>query len=155
MPGSPVGPFVGSSWRQQTMIHVETFNMSDRVALNVRSTCDERTRDRHMREPFLNSAQTHLAPKPPVFESQRMCERSRKRASLMITHNDQTTYQTIHFKHNNTNTWAKTVPGINSNGISPTARTTGRTAPSCQILRGWYTSQPTRQSCISGKRGIE
>ena len=41
-----------------------------------------------------------------------MRERSRKRASLPITHNDQTTYQTIHVKHNNTNTWAKTVPGI-------------------------------------------
>ena len=131
MPGSPVGPFVGSSWRQQTMLHVETFNMSDRVALNGRSTCDERTCDRNTREPFLNCAQARLAPKPP------------------------TTYQTIHFKHNNTNTWAKRVPGINSNGISPTARTTGRTAPSCQILHGWYTSQPTRQSCISGKREIE
>ena len=152
MPGSPVGPFVVSSWRQQTMLHVETFNMSDRVAVNGRSTCDERTCDRNTREPFLNRAQTHLV---PVFESRRMRERSRKRASLTITHNDQTTYQTIHFKHNNTNTWAKTVPRINSNGISPTARTTGRTAPSCQILRGWYTSQPTRQSCISGKRGIE
>ena len=150
MPGSPVGPFVGSSWRQQTMLHVETFNMSDRVALNGRSTCDRNTC-----EPFLNRAQACLAPKPPIFESRRMRERSCKRASLMITHNDQTTYQTIHFKHNNTNTWAKTVPGINSNGISPTARTTGRTTPSCQILRGWYTSQPTRQSCISGKRGIE
>ena len=150
MPGSPVGPFVGSSLRQQTMLHVETFNMRDRVALNGRGTCDRNTR-----EPFLNRAQAHLAPKPPVFESRRMRERSRKRASLTITHNDQTTYQTIHFKHNNTNTWAKTVPGINSNGISPTSRTTGRTAPSCQILRGWYTSQPTRQSGILGKRGIE
>ena len=38
----------------------------------------------------------------------------------MIMHSDQTTYQTIHFKHNNTNTWAKTVLGINSNRISPT-----------------------------------
>ena len=155
MPGSPVGPFVGSSWRQQTMLHVETFNMSDRVALNGRSTCDEHTCDRNTREPFLNHVQAHLAPKLPVFESQCMRERSRKHASLTITHNDQTTYQTIHFKHNNTNTWAKTVPGINSNGTSPTARTTGRTAPSCQILRGWYTSHPTRQSCISQKRGIE
>ena len=155
MPGSPVGPFVGSSWRQQTMLHVETFNMSDRVALNGRSTCDERTCDRNTRGTFLNRVQAHLAPKPPVFESRRMRERSRKHDSPMITHNDQTTYQTIHFKHTITNTWAKTVPGINSNGISPTARTTGRTAPSCQILRGWYTSQPTRQSCISGKRGIE
>ena len=155
MPGSPVGPFVGSSWRRQTMLHEETFNMSDLVALNGRSTCDERTCDRNTREPFLNPAEGRLAPKPPVFESRRMRERSRKRASLTITHNDQTSYQTIHFKHNNTNTWAKTVAGKNSNGISPTARTKGRTAPSCQILRGWYISQPSRQSCISGKRGIE
>ena len=155
MPGLPVGPFVGSSWRQQTMLHVETFNMSDQVALNGRSTCDECMCDRNTRVPFLNRAQAHLATKPPIFELRRMRERSRKRASLTITHNDQTTYQTIHFKHNNTNTWAKTVPGINSNRISPTARITGRTAPSCQIQRGWYTTQPTRKSCISGKRGIE
>ena len=155
MPGSPVGPFVGSSWRRQTMLHVETFNMSDRVALNGRSTCDEHTCDRNTRKLFLNCAQTRLAPKPPVFESRCMHERSRKCASLTITHNDRTTNQTIHFKHNNTNTCTKTVPGINSNRISPTARTTGRTAPSCQILHGWYTSQPTRQSCISGKRGID
>ena len=153
MLGSPVGPFVGSSWRRQTMLHVETFNISDRVALNGRSTRDECTCDRNTREPFLNHAQARLAPKPPVFESWRVRERPCKRTSLTITHNDQTTYQTIHFKHNNTNTWAKTVLGINSNRISPTARTTGRTARSCQILHGWYTSQPTRQSCISGKRG--
>ena len=155
MPGSPVGPFVGSSWRQQTMLHVETFNMSDRVALNGQITCDERMCDRNTHEPFLKCTQANLAPKPPVFELQRMRELSRKHASLTIMHNDQTTIQTIHFKHNNTNTWGKTVPGINSNGISPTARTTCRTAPSCQILRGWYTSHPTRQSCISGKRGVE
>ena len=155
MVGSPIGPFVGSSWRRQTMLHVETFNMSDRVALNGRSTFDERTCDRNTHEPFLNCIQACLAPKPPIFESRHMYERSRKCTSLTITHNNQTTYQTIHFKHNNTNTWAKTVPGINSNRISPTARTTGRTAPSCQILHGWYTSQPTRQSCISGKRGID
>ena len=81
--------------------------MSDRVALNGQSTCDERTCDRNTREPFLNRAQARLAPKLPGFELRRMHERSRKRASLMIMHNDQTTYQTIHFKHNNTNTWAK------------------------------------------------
>ena len=44
--------------------------MSDRVALNGRSTCDER--DRNMREPFLNRVQARLAPKPPVFKSRRM-----------------------------------------------------------------------------------
>ena len=89
MSGSPVGPFVGSSWRRQTMQHVETFNMSDRVAHNGRSTCDERTCDRNTRGPFLNRAQARLAPKPPAFESRRMRERSRKCASLMIKHNDQ------------------------------------------------------------------
>ena len=68
--------------------------MSDRVALNGRSTCDERTRDRNAREPFLNHAQAHLAPKPPVFESRRMRERSCKHTSLMITHNDQTSGNT-------------------------------------------------------------
>ena len=89
--------------------------MSDRVTLNGRSTCDERTCDRNTLEPFLNRAQAHLAPKLPVFESQRMRERSRKCASLTITHNDQTTYQTIHFKHNNNITWTRTVLGNNSN----------------------------------------
>ena len=134
MPGSPIGPFVGSSWRNQTMIHVETFNMSDLVALRGRSTYNECTCDRNTREPFLNRPQAHLAHKPPVFESRRMHERSRKRASLAITHKGQTTYQTIYFKHNNTNTWAKTVPGINSNRISPTVRTAGRTAPSSWLV---------------------
>ena len=137
------------------MLRVETLNMSDRFALNGRSTCDECTCDRNTRQSFLNRAQACLAPKPPIFESRGMREHFRKRASPTITHNNQTTYQTIHFKHNNTNTWAKTVPGINPNRISPTARTTGRTAPSCQILHGWYTSQHTRQSCITGKRGID
>ena len=69
--------------------------MSDRVALNGRCTCDERTCDRNTREPFLNRAQAHLAPKLTVFELRRMRERSRKRTSLTITHNDQTTYQTM------------------------------------------------------------
>ena len=89
--------------------------MSDRVAFKGRSTRDERTCDRNTRGPFLNRAQARLAPKPPVFESRRMRERSRKRASLTITHNDQTTYQTIHFKHKNNITWTRTVLGNNSN----------------------------------------
>ena len=115
MPGSPVGPFVGSSWRRQTMLQVETFIMSDRVALNERSTCDERTCDRNTRELFLYRSQAPLAPKPPVFESRHMCERSHKCATLTITHNDQTNYQTIHFKCNNNNTWTRTVLGNKSN----------------------------------------
>ena len=89
--------------------------MSDRVALNGRSTCSEHTRNQNMCELFLNCAQACLAPKPPVFELQRMCERSCKCASLTITHNDQTTYQTIHFKDNHNITWTKTVLGNNSN----------------------------------------
>ena len=68
-----------------------------------------------MHKLFLNHVQAHLAPKPPVFESRCMRECSHKRASLAIMHNDQTTYQTIHFKHNNNITWAKAVLGNNSN----------------------------------------
>ena len=68
-----------------------------------------------MREPLLNRMQACLAPRLPVFESRRVHERSCKRASLTITHNDQSTYQTIHFKHNNNNTWSEAVLGNNSN----------------------------------------
>ena len=89
--------------------------MSDLVALNERSTCDEHTSGRHMHEPFLNRAQARLAPTLPVFESRRMRERSRKRASLTITRNNQTTYQTIHFKHSNNITWTRKVLGNKSN----------------------------------------
>ena len=79
---------------------------------------------KHMRQMYvrLKPMQTvfkphtsRLAPKLPVFESQCMHECSRKHASLTTMHNDQTTYQTIHFKHNNNITWAKTVLGNNSN----------------------------------------
>ena len=52
--------------------------MSDLVALNGRSTCDEHTCDRNTPEPFLNRAQARLAPKPPIFELRRMRERSCK-----------------------------------------------------------------------------
>ena len=86
--------------------------MSDRVALDGQSTCNECT---CKREPFLNHVQAHLVPKPPLFESRHMCRHSHEYASLAITHNDQTTYLTIHFKHNNSITWEKTVLGINSN----------------------------------------
>ena len=77
--------------------------------------CDEHTCNQNAHKPFLNRMQAHLVPKPPLFESQRAHKRSRKHASLVITHNNQTTYQTIHFKHNNSITWAKTVLGNNSN----------------------------------------
>ena len=89
--------------------------MSDRVALNGRSTCDECMHDQNMHGPFLNHVQAHLVPKLPIFELRRMRECSNKCASLMIMHIDQTTYQTIHFKHNNNITRTKTVLGNNSN----------------------------------------
>ena len=85
--------------------------MSDRVALNGRSTCNEHMHDQNTRKLFLNCTQAHLAPKLPIFVLRRMHERSHKHISLMITHNDQTTYQTIHFKHNNNITWTKNSPG--------------------------------------------
>ena len=68
-----------------------------------------------MHKPFLSRAQARLAPKLPVFELQWMRKDNRKHASLTITNNDQTTNQTIHFKHNNNITWTKTVLGNNSN----------------------------------------
>ena len=77
--------------------------------------CDEHTCNQNAHKPFFNRMQAHLVPKPPLFESQRARKRSRKHASLEITHNNQSTYQTIHFKHNNSITWAKTVLGNNSN----------------------------------------
>ena len=64
---------------------------------------------------FWNHVQAHLAPKLPFFESHHVREYSCKCASLAITYNDKTTYQTIHLKHNNSITWAKTVLGNNSN----------------------------------------
>ena len=78
---------------------------------------DEHMCNQKVREPFLNHTQAHLAPKLPIFELRRMHERSHNHASLAITHNDQTTYQTKHFKHNNSITWAKTVLGNNSNQL--------------------------------------
>ena len=109
MLGSPVGPFIGSSWRRQTTLHVKMFNMSDQVALNGQSTCNKHTCDQNMRKMFLNCAQAHLVPKLPILESQCVCKRSRKRTRLRIMRNDQTAYQSIHFKHNNNITWTKTV----------------------------------------------
>ena len=139
MLGAPIGLFVASSWRRQTTLHVETFNMSDRVELNGRSTCDECMCNGNMYKLFLNCSQAHLAPKPPVFESRRMHECSCKHANLMITHNDQATNQTIHFKHNNNITWTK-----KQSWETIQIRCDQLTEPhgSCQILRCWYTSEP-------------
>ena len=111
--------------------------MSDRVVLNGRSTCDERTCDRNTRELFLNRAQARLAPKPPVFESRHMRERSRKRASLTITHNDQTT---IKLYISNTTT---ILHGQEQSWETIQIRCDQLTGPhgSCQILRCWYTSE--------------
>ena len=61
--------------------------MSDRVALNGRSTCDERTCDRNTRDPFLNRAQACLAPKPPVFESRSRMRDSRSRIITKLLSN--------------------------------------------------------------------
>ena len=42
--------------------------MSDRVALDGHSICNECMCDQNVCEPFLNHAQAHLMPKLPVFE---------------------------------------------------------------------------------------
>ena len=77
--------------------------------------CDEHTCNQNVCKLFLNHVQAHLVPKLPIFESRHAHEHSHKQASLTIMHNDQTAYQTIHLKHNNSITWAKTVLGNNSN----------------------------------------
>ena len=42
--------------------------MSDRVALDGRSTCNEHMCDRNVHEPFLTCIQAHLVPRAPVYE---------------------------------------------------------------------------------------
>ena len=103
-----------------------------------------------MHKLFLNRVQACLAPKPPIFELRHMHEHYCKRASLAITHNNQTTYQTIHFKHNNSITWAKTVLGNNSNQMSPTDRTTWLLSNSTLLVHKPATLRP----CIPEMRGI-
>ena len=136
MPRSPVGQFVGSSWRRQTMLHVEMFNMSERVALSGRSMCDERTCDRNTREPFLNLVQARLAPKPPIFEARRMREHSHKCASLTII----TTKLSIKLYISNTTT---ILHGQEESWETIQIRCDQLTGPhrSCQILRCSYTSE--------------
>ena len=137
MLGSPVGPFVGSSWRRQTTLHVEMFNMSDQVALNGRSTSDKHMCDQNTCKPFLNCAQAPLVPKPPVFESRCVRERSRKCASLTITHYDQNTYQLY------TSNTTTILHGQKQSWETIQIRCDQLTEPhgSCQILRCWYKSQ--------------
>ena len=43
--------------------------MSEGVALDGQSTCNEHMCDRNVREPFLKCTQAHLASQAPVFES--------------------------------------------------------------------------------------
>ena len=132
------------------MLHVEMSNMSDQVTLDRQSMCDEHTCNRNACKLCLNHTQARLGPKLPVFELRHTCECSRKCISLMFMHNDQTTYQTIHFKHNNNITWAKTVLENNSNQMGPTDRTTWVLSNSTLLVH----KPATLQSCIPEKRGI-
>ena len=113
--------------------------MSDRVALNGRSTCDECMRDRNTREPFLNRAQACLAPKPPVFELRCMCEHSCKHTSL--TRSRITTKLPIKLYISNTTT---ILHGQEQSWETIQIKCDQLTGPhgSCQILHCWYTSEP-------------
>ena len=112
--------------------------MSDQVAINRQSTCDKHTCDRNMHKTFLSCAEARWAPKLPIFESQCVCKRAREHARLTIMYNNQATYQTIHFKHNNNITWTK------QSWDTIHIRCDQLTGPHgfCQILRCWYKSQP-------------
>ena len=103
--------------------------MSDRVALNGRNTSNERMHDRNMHELFLNCAQAHLAPKPPVFElrpASRSCIMTKLPIKLYISN-------TTTILHGQEQSW-ETIQ----------IRCDQLTGPhgSCQILRCWYTSEP-------------
>ena len=91
-----------------------------------------------MCELFLNHMQAHLAPKLPVFELQCMRERSRKRASLTITH---MTKLPIKLYISNTTT---ILHGQKQSWETIQIRCDQLTGPhgSCQILCCWYTSEP-------------
>ena len=145
MPGSPVGPFVGSSWLRQTMLHMETFNMSDRVALNGRSTCDECTCDRNTRELFLNRAQAHLAP----YLNRDTCVNVP--VSAPASQSRITTKLPIKLYISNTTT---IFHGQEQSWETIQIRCDQLTGPhgSCQILRCWYTSE-TPCSPVSQKSG--
>ena len=136
--GSPVGPFVGSSQRRQITLHVETSNMSDRDARE-KNVC---AIEMHMNH-FCTMCKPVWCPNHPYLNRD-AC------ASLMVMHNDQTTYQTIHFKHNNSITWAKTVLGNNSNQMQPTDRTIWLLSNSTLLVL----KPATLKSCNPEKRNI-
>ena len=114
------------------------FYMSDRVALNGRSTCNKHMCDRNTCKPFLNCMQAHLAPKPPVFELQRMRERSCKCTS---SQSRIMTKVPIKLYISNTTT---VLHGQKQSWEIIQTRCDQLTGPhgSCQILHCSYTSQP-------------
>ena len=66
--------------------------MSDRVALDGRSTHDECTCNQNMCEPFLK----HMQALSACFLNHDTCN---ERANQRTKHGDRATYQTEHFKH--------------------------------------------------------
>ena len=116
-----------------------------------RSMRDQHMHSQNARKPFLVCTRAYLPPRAPFLN----CGKRDERANQRTEHVERPTYQIKHFYTHTGNITYDDHVLDSLNKIPPTARTTGRTAPSCQILHGWYTSQPTRQSCISGKRGID
>ena len=148
MPGSHVGPFVGLSWRRQKLLHVEMFNMGDLVALNERSTCDERTCDRNTHEPFLNRAQAVWRLNRPYLNRD-LCVNVP--ASALASRSRVTTKLPINLYISNTTT---ILHGQEQSWETIQIRCDQLTGPhgSCQILRCWYTSE-TPCSPVSQKSG--
>ena len=129
--------------------------MSNQIPLDGQSTCDEHMCNRNGRKPFLKCAQAHLMPRVPIFKLWHMqafqqAHKLKKNLAWQLNYISNQAFPT----HINNITYGKQVLD-NLNRITPTVRTTSRIAPSCQILHGWYTSLPTMQPSISGRREID
>ena len=79
----------------QTKLHVKPSLMGDRVVLDGRSTCDERTHDRNTRKPVWHVCEPVWRLERPFLNHDVHDERANRRTE----HGYRPTYQTEHFKH--------------------------------------------------------
>ena len=119
------------------MLHMEMSNMSDQVALDGRSMCDEHTCDQNAHEPFLNCVQACLVLNWPYLNHDTCANipvstpasRSRIMTKLLIELYISNTTTVLH--------------GQKQSWEIIQTRCDQLTGPhgSCQILCCWYTSQ--------------
>ena len=78
-----------------------------------------------------------------------MHECSHECSSPMTTHNNQTTYQAIHFKHNNSITWAKAILAkIQTRCDKLTGPQAGLVIPVNFYIAGTQASNPTSKPAV-------